>query len=115
VPAARCAAPPYRQLILHVDFQRVDATHKLHQKVPLHFINADIAPGVKLGGGMVSHVMNELDVKCLPSRPADLHRSRPQGPRPPASRSTSPNLLPPKGVEIVHCTAKATRWWPPSS
>lgn len=57
---------PYRQLILHVDFQRIDATHKVHQKVPLHFVNADIAPGVKLSGGMVQHVMTELDVKCLP-------------------------------------------------
>ncbi|MBU1236724.1 MAG: 50S ribosomal protein L25/general stress protein Ctc [Gammaproteobacteria bacterium] len=57
---------PFRQLILHVDFQRIDATHAIHQKVPLHFINADIAPGVKLDGGMVQHVMTELDVKCMP-------------------------------------------------
>jgi large subunit ribosomal protein L25 len=57
---------PFRPLILHVDFQRIDAAHKIHQKVPLHFINADIAPGVKLEGGMVQHVMNELDVRCLP-------------------------------------------------
>jgi large subunit ribosomal protein L25 len=57
---------PFRQLILHVDFQRIDASHKVHQKVPLHFVNADIAPGVKLAGGMVQHVMTELDVKCLP-------------------------------------------------
>jgi large subunit ribosomal protein L25 len=57
---------PFRQLILHVDFQRIDAAHKIHQKVPLHFINADIAPGVKLQGGMVQHVTNEIDVKCLP-------------------------------------------------
>ena len=56
---------PYRPVILHVDFQRVDATHKLHQKVPLHFINADISPGVKLSGGMVQHVMSDLDVRCL--------------------------------------------------
>ena len=35
-------------------------------KVPLHFVNADIAPGVKTGGGIVSHVMNELDITCLP-------------------------------------------------
>ena len=58
---------PFRQLILHVDFQRIDATHKIHQKVPLHFINADVAPGVKLHGGMVQHVTNEVDVKCLPA------------------------------------------------
>ncbi|WIM04741.1 MAG: 50S ribosomal protein L25/general stress protein Ctc [Candidatus Nitricoxidivorans perseverans] len=57
---------PYKQQILHVDFQRIDETHEIHQKVPLHFINADIAPGVKLDGGMVQHVMNDLDVKCLP-------------------------------------------------
>jgi large subunit ribosomal protein L25 len=57
---------PFRQLILHIDFQRVDATHAIHQKVPLHFVNADIAPGVKLSGGMVQHIMTELDVKCLP-------------------------------------------------
>ena len=57
---------PYRPVILHADFQRVDATHKLHQKVPLHFINADISPGVKLSGGMVQHVMSDLDVRCLP-------------------------------------------------
>jgi large subunit ribosomal protein L25 len=57
---------PFRQLILHVDFQRIDATHQIHQKVPLHFINADIAPGVKRDGGMVQHVMTDLDVKCLP-------------------------------------------------
>jgi large subunit ribosomal protein L25 len=56
---------PYKKLVLHVDFQRVDDTHEIHMKVPLHFVNADIAPGVKLGGGIVSHVMTELDVKCL--------------------------------------------------
>ncbi len=57
---------PYRMQILHVDFQRIDAAHEIHQKVPLHFINADIAPGVKVGGGMVQHIMTELNVKCLP-------------------------------------------------
>ncbi len=57
---------PYKPLVLHVDFQRVDATHAIHQKVPLHFINGDIAPGVKLGGGIVSPSLNELDVSCLP-------------------------------------------------
>ncbi len=56
----------YKRQIKHVDFQRIDATHAIHQKVPLHFINADIAPAVKLRGGMIQHVMTELDVKCLP-------------------------------------------------
>jgi large subunit ribosomal protein L25 len=56
----------YKLQIKHVDFQRIDATHEIHQKVPLHFINADIAPGIKLTGGMVTHVFTELDIKCLP-------------------------------------------------
>jgi large subunit ribosomal protein L25 len=56
----------YKALVLHCDFQRVDTTHAIHQKVPLHFINADIAPGVKLSGGNVSHVMGEIEVVCLP-------------------------------------------------
>ena len=56
----------YKQLVLHVDFQRIDPNAKLHVKVPLHFINADIAPVVKLSGGVISHVLNELDVSCLP-------------------------------------------------
>jgi large subunit ribosomal protein L25 len=57
---------PYRQQVLHVDFQRVDKTHKIHVKIPLHFLNEDTAPGVKTGGGKVSHVVTELDVTCLP-------------------------------------------------
>lgn len=57
---------PYKALVLHVDFQRVDTTHAIHQKVPLHFLNGDQAPGVKLGGGKVTVTMNEVDVTCLP-------------------------------------------------
>jgi large subunit ribosomal protein L25 len=57
---------PFRPLILHADFQRVDANKKIHMKVPLHFVNAEIAPGVKGAGGLVSHVMNEVEISCLP-------------------------------------------------
>ncbi|HRQ05836.1 MAG TPA: 50S ribosomal protein L25/general stress protein Ctc [Nitrosomonas halophila] len=57
---------PYKQQVLHVDFQRVNQNQKIHMKVPLHFINGDIAPGVKLSGGMISHVLNEIDISCLP-------------------------------------------------
>jgi len=58
---------PFRQQVLHIDFQRVDAKKKIHMKVPLHFINADIAPGVKSSGGIISHVLNELTIACLPA------------------------------------------------
>jgi large subunit ribosomal protein L25 len=57
---------PYKPLVLHIDFQRVDAHQKIHMKVPLHFVNAEIAPGVKLAGGVVSHLMTEAEVECLP-------------------------------------------------
>ena len=57
---------PYKPQVLHIDFQRVDATHEIHLKVPLHFVNGENSPAVKLGGGMISHVMNEIDIKCLP-------------------------------------------------
>jgi large subunit ribosomal protein L25 len=57
---------PFKLQVLHIDFQRVDKNKKIHMKVPLHFINAEIAPGVKLSAGLVSHVLTELDVSCLP-------------------------------------------------
>ena len=57
---------PFRPLILHADFQRVAADKKIHMKVPLHFKNAEISPGVKIAGGQVQHVMNELEISCLP-------------------------------------------------
>lgn len=57
---------PFKQLVLHVDFQRVDASHIIHTKVPLHFINGDASPAVKLGGALISQVMNELEISCLP-------------------------------------------------
>jgi large subunit ribosomal protein L25 len=56
----------FKQLVMHVDFQRVDQNQKIHVKVPLHFINAEVSPAVKLHSAIVSHVMAELDVSCLP-------------------------------------------------
>ena len=57
---------PWKPMVLHVDFQRIDKTKRIHMRVPLHFTNADVSPGVKLGGGMVQHVMNEIEIQCLP-------------------------------------------------
>jgi large subunit ribosomal protein L25 len=57
---------PFRAEILHVDFQRVAQDKEIHVKVPLHFVNGEIAPGVKLSGGIVSQIMNDLDVVCMP-------------------------------------------------
>ena len=58
---------PFKQMVLHVDFQRVDAKKKLHTKVPLHFMNQETNPAVKLSSAVISHVVNELEIECLPS------------------------------------------------
>ena len=57
---------PFRPIILHVDFQRVAADRKIHMSVPLHFVNEAISPGVKIAGGLIEHVMKELEIECLP-------------------------------------------------
>ena len=57
---------PYKQLVQHIDFQRVDARTKLHMKVPLHYTNAEESQAVKFEHCVVNHVMSELDISCLP-------------------------------------------------
>ena len=58
---------PVKPNVLHVDFQRISATEKLHIAVPLHFVGEEDAPGVKTGHGIMSHMINEVDVSCLPA------------------------------------------------
>jgi large subunit ribosomal protein L25 len=57
---------PYKGHVQHIDFQRVSKDKKIHMKVPLHFVNAELSPGVKEQGGIANHVLNELDISCLP-------------------------------------------------
>jgi large subunit ribosomal protein L25 len=57
---------PYKPQVQHIDFQRVSKDKKIHMKVPLHFVNAERSPGVKEQGGVVNHVLNELDIACFP-------------------------------------------------
>ena len=57
---------PYKRMVLHADFQRIDAKAKLTMRVPLHFINETTCVGVKTGGGVISHVMTDLEISCLP-------------------------------------------------
>jgi len=57
---------PFREEILHVDFQRVDENRKIHIKVPLHFTHAEDSPASKTTDAIISHVLTELDVSCLP-------------------------------------------------
>jgi large subunit ribosomal protein L25 len=58
---------PAKNTPLHADFLRVDATHKLVMKVPLHFLNQDTCVGVKSEGGAISIMANDVEVACLPS------------------------------------------------
>ena len=57
---------PAKKIVLHMDFFRVSKTTVLQTKVPLHFINEDTCPGVKLGGGIVAHTMTDIEIQCLP-------------------------------------------------
>ena len=92
---------PFKPQVLHVDFQRVSATEKVHLKVPLHFVNADISPAVKLGGGMVSHVVNEIEVTCLPKDLPEFIEVDLRDLQADQSIHVSELKLP-AGVEVVH-------------
>lgn len=56
---------PFQPIVLHVDFQRVDATTKITKRVPLHFVNEENSPAVKTDKCLVNHVVTDLMVQCL--------------------------------------------------
>jgi large subunit ribosomal protein L25 len=58
---------PYRPLIQHIDFQRVAADRKITMRVPLHFLNQENSPAVKLSAAIVSHIVSDIVVSCLPA------------------------------------------------
>jgi large subunit ribosomal protein L25 len=57
---------PARPQVMHMDFQRVVEDQEIKMLVPLHFTGEDVAPGVTEGGGKVAHIMNEVEIVCLP-------------------------------------------------
>jgi large subunit ribosomal protein L25 len=57
---------PFKALVLHIDFQRVDANSPIHMKVPFHFSGQENSPAIKVGKCLVSHIMTEIEVSCLP-------------------------------------------------
>ncbi|HZV93101.1 MAG TPA: 50S ribosomal protein L25, partial [Caldimonas sp.] len=59
---------PFKPLVLHIDFQRVDATTKVTKKVPLHYVGEENSPAVKTDACVVNHVVNELNIQCLASQ-----------------------------------------------
>jgi large subunit ribosomal protein L25 len=58
---------PWKTEVQHIDFQRVSADEKIHISVPLHFVNAEKSPAIKDQGGLITHVLNEIDIRCLPA------------------------------------------------
>ena len=58
---------PYKQLILHIDFQRVDANTKMHMKVPMHFKGQEESTAFKVDHCLINHVLNEINIVCLPA------------------------------------------------
>ena len=57
---------PFKPLLMHIDFLRIDEKEKLTMRVPLRFVNEEQCVGVKQGGGVISHILTELEVSCLP-------------------------------------------------
>ncbi|HJP36190.1 MAG: 50S ribosomal protein L25/general stress protein Ctc [Gammaproteobacteria bacterium] len=57
---------PYKSQIMHMDFLRINENEQLTMRVPLHFINEDVCVGVRTGGGVISHLITELEIVCLP-------------------------------------------------
>ena len=59
---------PFKPVVMHIDFQRVDATTKVTKKVPLHFVNEENSPAVKTDACVVNHIVNEVNIQCLASQ-----------------------------------------------
>ncbi|CAL7959856.1 50S ribosomal protein L25 [Gammaproteobacteria bacterium] len=57
---------PFKPRILHIDLQRISATEKIAMHIPLHFTGGELAPGVKVAGGLISRLMQDIEVRCLP-------------------------------------------------
>ena len=91
---------PFKQLILHVDFQRVDASTKLHMKVPLHFFGDEESPAIKSEGCIANHVISEIDVLCLPADLPEFIKVDLSGLKKGSSLHLAEITLP-KGVSVV--------------
>jgi large subunit ribosomal protein L25 len=58
---------PYKRLVMHIDFQRVQGNEKVTLSVPLHFVNQEQSPAIKVQHAVISHVLTEIEVTCLPA------------------------------------------------
>ena len=58
----------WKPIVMHIDFQRVDATTRLHKKVPIHYVNEENSPAVKTDKCLVNHVKTDVEIECLASQ-----------------------------------------------
>ncbi|MFY8178088.1 MAG: 50S ribosomal protein L25/general stress protein Ctc, partial [Limnohabitans sp.] len=57
---------PFKQLVLHIDFQRIDGNTKMKKKVPVHYSGEENSPAVKIDQCLINHIATELEVSCMP-------------------------------------------------
>jgi len=91
---------PAKPFILHMDLMRVSAGEKIRVNVPLHLTGTDVAPGVKIGGGIVTHTVTEVEISCLPKNLPEYIEVDVSGLELGESLHLSDISLP-KGVELV--------------
>ena len=91
---------PYKPVIMHADFQRIDMKKSIHVTVPIHFINEENCYGVKTEGGLLNHLQSEIEVACLPNNLPEFLELDVTGLKLGESLHLS-NIKLPEGVEIV--------------
>ena len=102
---------PFKNAIVHVDFQRVEENEKIRISIPLHFTGAAVSPGVKSQGGIVSHMRTETEVSCLPKDLPEFIEVDISG----LSLNESIHLSQlkiPQGVTLVDLARMTRRSWP---
>ena len=92
---------PYKPRVLHLDLLRINANEKLTMRIPLHFSGDDVAPAVKTDGGVISHVLGDIEIRCLPADLPEYISVDVSGMKLNEHLHLS-DLKLPKGVEIVH-------------
>jgi large subunit ribosomal protein L25 len=91
---------PAKPIIMHADFMRILANEKLRMSIPIHFLNEEYAPGVKIDGGMISHNISEVEVSCLPKDLPEYLEVDMGSLEMDESRHLS-DIIVPEGVELV--------------
>ena len=91
---------PFKQLVLHIDFQRVEADTVLHMKVQLHYSGEEESPAFKVDKCLITHVSNEIEVACLPADLPDFIKGDLTGLQKGVSLHVNDIALP-KGVKVV--------------